>query len=117
LGDDIFNGWLSIRPHKQESFYKETIVGNLQRAIDTLLNLLTQFGLTVAAVLTELEFWLRGQLQQLGVPHAVQTLVLLAVAAVLVLGSLRLFGGLIRIAVVLILLLIAIHIVMPIIQD
>jgi hypothetical protein len=33
-----------------------------------------------------------------------------------VVGSLQLFGGLIRIAVVLILLLIAIHIVMPIIQ-
>jgi hypothetical protein len=34
----------------------------------------------------------------------------------LVLGSWRLFGGLIRVVVVLILVLIAIHIVMPVIQ-
>ena len=72
--------------------------------------------MAVAAILTELELWLRSELQQFGAPHAVQTLILLAVAAVLVVGSLQLFGGLIRIAVVLILLLIAIHIVMPIIQ-
>lgn len=91
-------------------------MGNLQTAINSLLGLLTQFGLAVAAILTELELWLRGELQQLGVPHALQTLILLAVAAALVVGSLQLFGGLIRIAVVLILLLIALHIVMPVIQ-
>jgi len=91
-------------------------VGNLQTAIDTLLNLLSQLGVAVAAILTELELWLRGELQQFGVPRPLQTVILLAVAAVLVLGSLRLFGGLIRIAVVLILLLIAIHIVLPVIQ-
>ncbi len=95
---------------------KETNVANLQNAIDTLLRLLTQFGLVVAAALTELELWIRGQLQQLGLPHGVQTVLLLAVAAILVLSALRLFGGVIRIAVVLILLLVAIHIVMPVIQ-
>jgi hypothetical protein len=91
-------------------------LGNLQTAIDTLLKLLIQFGLAVAAILTGLELWLRGELQQLGVPHTAQTLVLLVVAAFLVLGAWRLFGGLIRLAVVLILLLIAIHIVLPVIR-
>jgi hypothetical protein len=91
-------------------------VGNFVNAIDTLLNLLKQFGLAVAALLTALELWLRGVLVQFGVPHTLQTAILLAVAAILVLGSLRLFGGLIRIAVVLILLLIAIHIIMPVVQ-
>ncbi len=75
-----------------------------------------QFGLAVAAILTELELWLRGELRQLGVPQTAQTLVLLVVAALLVLGAWRLFGGLIRLAVVLVLLLIAIHIVMPVIR-
>jgi hypothetical protein len=98
------------------TFLEETNVGNLQTAIDTLLKLLIQFGVAVAAILTEFELLLRGELQLLGVPHTVQTLILLAVAALLVLGSLRLFGGLIRIAVVLILVLIAIHIVMPVVQ-
>jgi hypothetical protein len=91
-------------------------LGNLQAAIDTLLKLLLQFGVAVAAILTALEMWLRGELQQLGVPHTVQTLILLVAAALLVLGSWRLFGGLIRVAVVLILMLIAIHIVMPVVR-
>ncbi len=91
-------------------------MGNFENAINTLLGLLKQFGLAVAALLTALEFWLRGVLQQFGVPHPLQTVILVAVAAILVLGALRLFGGLIRIAVVLILLLIAIHIIMPIVQ-
>jgi hypothetical protein len=101
---------------KAKAFPKETVVGNLQTAVDTLLKLLMQFGVAVAAILTELELLLRGELQQLGVTHQVQTLILLAVAALLVLGALRLFGGLIRIAVVLILVLIAIHVVMPVVQ-
>ena len=70
----------------------------------------------IGMALTAFEIWLRGVLQQLGVPHLLQTVLLLAVAAVLVLGSLRLFGGIIRVAVVLILLLIAIHIIMPVVQ-
>ncbi|MGA3003206.1 MAG: hypothetical protein ABSE20_15945 [Acetobacteraceae bacterium] len=89
---------------------------NLQTTIDTLLKLLTEFGLAVAAILTRLELWLREELQHLGVPHTVQTPILLAVAVLLILGSLRLFGGLIRVAAVLILVLIAIHILMPVIQ-
>ncbi len=91
-------------------------MSQLQTAIDTLLKLLTEFGLAVAGILTGFELWLRGVLQQFGVPHTLQTLLLLAVAALLVLGSLRLFGGIIRIAVILILVLVAIHIVMPVIQ-
>jgi hypothetical protein len=91
-------------------------LGKLQTAIDSLLKLLMQFGVAVAAILTGLELWLRDELRQLGVPHSVQTLILLVVAALLVLGSWRLFGGLIRVVVVLILVLIAIHIVIPVIQ-
>jgi hypothetical protein len=91
-------------------------VGNFVSAINTLLALLKQFGLAIAALLTALELWLRSVLVQFGVPHTLQTVILVGVAAILVLGSLRLFGGLIRIAVVLILLLIAIHIIMPVVQ-
>jgi hypothetical protein len=114
--DDIFHN-VPFRTISEASILiKEISVSQLQTAIDALLNLLTQFGLAVATILTEFELWLRGVLQQIGVPHTLQTVLLLAVAAVLVLGSLRLFGGIIRIAVILVLLLIAIHIVMPVIQ-
>jgi hypothetical protein len=91
-------------------------VENLQSTIDMVLRLLTQFGLAVAAMLTGLELWLRAELQQAGVPHTVQTPILLVVAALLIVGALRLFGGLIRVAAVLILVLIAIDIVMPVVQ-
>jgi hypothetical protein len=89
-------------------------VENLQAAIASLLQPLKQLGLALAAILTQLELLLRSQLQQLGVPQALQTVLLLAVAVILVLGALRLFGGFIRVAVVLILLLVAIHIVLPV---
>jgi hypothetical protein len=114
--DDLFKDGLSIQPDGKLASLKETDVANLQNAIDTLLRLLTQFGLVVAAALTELEMWIRSQLQQFGLPHAVQTLLLLAVAAGLLLGALRLFGGVIRIALVVVLLLVAIDIVMPVIK-
>ena len=91
-------------------------MGNFVSAINTLLALLKQFGRAIAALLTALELWLRSVLVQFAVPHTLQTVILVGVAAILVLGSLRLFGGLIRIAVVLILLLIAIHIIMPVVQ-
>lgn len=88
----------------------------VQTTINALLRLLTQIGLAIAAKLTSLELWLRTELRLLGVPHTMQTLILLVVAALLIVGSLRLFDGLIRVAAVLILVLIAIHIVMPVIQ-
>ena len=89
---------------------------NFQNAISTLLQLLTTFGLAVAAILSGFEMWLRGALKHAGVQPPFQTVILLTVAVLLVVGSLRLFGGLIRVAAVLILLLIAIHIVLPVIQ-
>jgi hypothetical protein len=91
-------------------------VENLQTTIDSLLKLLTRFGVALAAILTGLELWLRDELRLMGVPQTAQTLILLAVAVLLILGSLRLFGGLIRIAAVLILMLIAIHILLPVVQ-
>lgn len=88
----------------------------LQTTADALLRLVMLLGLTVLAVLSGLESWLHQELRQMGVPHTAQTPILLVVAALLVLGSLRLFGGLIRVAAVLVLVLIAIHIVMPVVQ-
>jgi Flp pilus assembly protein TadB len=91
-------------------------VGNLQGAINSLLQFLRQFSVMIANLLTEFEFWLRDQLRGLGVPHTLQTVILLGVAVLLVVGALRLLGGLIRVVVVLLLVLLVIHLVMPVIQ-
>jgi hypothetical protein len=52
----------------------------------------------------------------LGLTGPAQTVVMVAIAVVLILAALKLFGGLIRVAAVLVLLLIALHIVMPVFQ-
>jgi hypothetical protein len=83
-------------------------------AINSLLHLLVQIGDLLVAGLVAVELWVRGQLATFGLPPAVQTVIMLALAAVLILGSLRLFGGLIRIIVLLVLILIAIHILLPV---
>jgi hypothetical protein len=91
-------------------------VDNFTHVINNLLQFLIRLGDLIVGVIVTIELWLRAQLMQLGVSPPVQTVILIALAAVLILGSLRLFGGLIRVAVVLILILIAIHILMPVLQ-
>lgn len=89
---------------------------NFRRALDSILQLILRIGdLIVAGILT-IELWLRGQLEQFGLSPIIQTTILVVLAALLIVGSLRLFGGLIRIAVILVLLLIAIHILFPVFQ-
>lgn len=80
------------------------------------LDLLIALGNIIVAALVTIEVWLRAQLTQFGLAPEIQTVILIAVAVLLVVGSLRLFGGLIRVAVVLVLILIAIHVAMPVLQ-
>lgn len=92
------------------------MVDSFKHVINSLLHLLTQFGDIIVGWIVIIEDALRGQLMQLGVAPQLQTVILLAVAVLLILGALKLFGGLIRIAVVLVLILIALHMLMPIFQ-
>jgi hypothetical protein len=87
------------------------------QAISSLVRLLIQFGDLILAGIVAAEQWLRGQLTVLGVPASIQMVLLVALAVVLVLAALRLFGGLIRVAVVLVLLLIVIHALLPVIRQ
>ncbi len=75
-----------------------------------------QLGDLVLAGLVALELWLRDGLTQLDVPRPIQTVLLVAMAALLIVAALRLFGGLIRVAVIVVLVLIAIHVLLPVIQ-
>jgi hypothetical protein len=91
-------------------------VDSFAHVINSLLQLLIQLGDLIVAGIITVELWIRGQLSQLGLPQNVQTVILFALAALLIIGSLRLFGGLIRVAIVLVLILIAIHIITPMVQ-
>jgi hypothetical protein len=83
-------------------------------AINAVLRLLVQIGNLIVAGLVAFELWVRGQLAALGMAPSLQTVVMLSLAALLILAALRLFGGLIRAIVILVLILIAIHIVLPV---
>ena len=95
-------------------FRRESEVESFRRFVDSLLNIVIQLGHLIVAALVAIELWLRDQLALAGVPPVIQTVLLIAFAALLIVGSLRLFGGLIRVAVVLVLVLFAIHIIMPV---
>jgi hypothetical protein len=89
---------------------------SFEHVINSLLQFLIRLGDVIVGGIVTLELWMRGQLSQFGLTPQVQTVIMVALAAVLILGALRLFGGLIRVAVVLVLILIALHIVMPVLQ-
>jgi len=89
-------------------------VDSFTHVINSLLQLMIELGNLVVSGLITLELWLRDQLAQLGLSPPIQTVIMVAIAALLIVGALRVFGGLIRIAVVLVLILIAIHILLPI---
>ncbi|WP_158929159.1 hypothetical protein [Acidisphaera sp. S103] len=89
---------------------------SFKHVINSLLQLLIQLGNVIVGWIVIIEMWLRAQLLQMGVAPQLQSVILLAFAVVLILGALKLFGGLIRVAVVLVLILIAIHILMPVLQ-
>jgi hypothetical protein len=91
-------------------------VDSFAHVINTLLQLLVRLGDIIVGGIVTLELWTRDQLAQFGLAPQVQTVIMLAIAVVLILLAFRLFGGLIRVAVVLVLILIALHIVMPVLQ-
>jgi hypothetical protein len=89
---------------------------SFKHVINSLLQLLIQLGDIIVGWIVIIENALRGELMRLGVAPPLQTVILLAFAIILILGALKLFGGLIRVAVVLVLILIAIHVLVPIVH-
>lgn len=86
---------------------------SFKHTINSVLALLLQIGDLIVAGIVAIESWLRDQLGQFGLPPGIQTTILVALAALLIVTALKMFGGLIRIALILVLLLIAIHILTP----
>jgi hypothetical protein len=91
-------------------------VVNVHTASTALLEFLRQVRTITTNLLTDFESALHDQLLNLGVPRTMQTVILVAVVALLIVGAARLFVGLIRVVVVLVLALTAIHLVLPVLQ-
>jgi hypothetical protein len=92
-------------------------VSNVQTTADNLLALLLRLAVAVGDMFAAMEVWLRGALEVSGVPHSLQTVILVAVPVLLGLAVMRVFDGLIRVFIVLLLLAIALHIIIPALQS
>ncbi len=69
-------------------------------------------ALLLAAMATADE-WVRRVLTALGVGYPVQTIILILVAVLVLLAALRLMGGLVRVLIVVLIVLFAIHLLLP----
>jgi len=85
----------------------------VDQAINALLALFASAADAVLAGLAAVEQWLRTQLTGLGVAPQIQTVIMIAVAILLLLLVLRVFGGIIRVVLVVFLILLALHVVLP----
>ncbi|MBN9561586.1 MAG: hypothetical protein J0H14_12785 [Alphaproteobacteria bacterium] len=85
----------------------------VDQAINALLALFASAADAVLAGLATIEQWLRTQLTGLGVAPQIQTVIMIAVAILLLLLVLRVFGGIIRVVLVVFLILLALHVVLP----
>jgi hypothetical protein len=89
---------------------------NVHTATTALLGFLRDTGKITGNALDNFEHSLRVQLLELGVPRTVQTMILVVIMALLVIGAVRLFVGLLRVAAVAVLLLIAMQLVVASVQ-
>lgn len=80
-----------------------------QHLIETALALLWHAAGTLLGAVAPVETWLRAAMARLGVPPDLQSAVLVVGAVVLGLSLLRALGGLLRIALVLVLLVLAVQ--------
>ena len=85
----------------------------MQHAIDLLLSLIAGlFGLIVAGI-AAVEHGLREALAPMGIGAEGQNIILLAVAVLLIVGAIRLFGGIFAILITVVLVLLMLHILLP----
>ena len=85
----------------------------MQHAIDLVLSLIVGlFGLIVAGI-AAIEHVLRDALIPMGIGREGQSIILLAVAVILIVGAIRLFGGVFALLISIVLALLILHILLP----
>jgi hypothetical protein len=88
----------------------------VNQALSGLLHLIVSLLDLILAAIATIEVWLRGQLTQLGVPAQTQNVLLIAAVIILILAGFRLFGGLFRVLIVALLVLLAVHLLIPVLH-
>ncbi len=88
----------------------------IQQAIAQVISAIRSFLDLVLAGLAAIEVWIRGELTQLGVAPPIQTVILIAVALLLIVAALRLFGGFLRVILLIFLILLVVQAVIPMVS-
>lgn len=88
-------------------------MGDLTRIVNDIVRLLVRLGGSILAAVQAIEMSLRGQLSAAGVPPTIQTLILVAAAIGLMLLAVRIFGGLLRFFIIVVLILLAMKVLFP----
>jgi hypothetical protein len=116
--DAALGEWFRPEPFQRTQLLPlwETVMEDVTQFIDGLLQLVIRFGEALGARLTDFEGWAREQLSLMGISPQMQTLVLIAAAALLIAVAVRWFGGVIRLVAIVLLLLVAVHILLPMMQ-
>ncbi len=86
-------------------------MNNLDRLGSGLLAVVVAFFAFLLGALDALEGAMAGGMMRLGIPHAAQTVIFVVIAVLFLVAVFRVFGGLIRAALILLLVILLIHVV------
>lgn len=90
---------------------------DLMRLVDDLVRLIVRLGEMMLSGVGTAAVSLREQMTELGIPAQVQTIVLVLLAVAIVLLAVRLLGGVLRLAVIVVLVILAIQLTLPAIMN
>jgi hypothetical protein len=88
-------------------------MNSVDQALQTVKTWLRELLAFLFRVFTAIEGFLHATMTQAGIPGGVQSLVILVVAILFIVAVLRLFGGIIRLLLVLFLILLLLHVLVP----
>ena len=88
-------------------------MGDLTRVVDEIVRLLIRLGGSILEAVQAVETSLRVQLSAMGVPPTIQTIILVGASIGIILLALRVFGGLLRFFVIVVLILLAMKLLLP----
>jgi hypothetical protein len=88
-------------------------MGDLTRVVDEIIRLLIRLGGSILEAVQAIEASLRVQLNAMGVPPAIQTIILVGASIGIILLAVRVLGGLLRFFVIVVLILLAMKLLLP----
>lgn len=83
------------------------------RLVASFLGFVAALADLLLAAMATADHWVRQVLTALGVGNSVQTIILILVAFLVLLAALRLMGGIVRVLIVVLIVLFAVHLLLP----